>query len=109
MKKIYLDNFDCREDVEREFEVKLDDECEILLAIYTYGDYDGDAMVIGRRGETLFMMEASHCSCYGLEGQWNEDETSLATLKYMLENGKIFHRFGVTQEVTNIIHRLGGE
>lgn len=109
MENIYLDEFTCRADVEREFDVKLDDECEILLAIYTYGDYCGDAMVIGRRGKTLFMMEAYHCSCYGLEGQWREDETSLKTLKYMLENGNIFHNFGVVQEITNLINRLGGE
>ena len=109
MENIYFDNFTCREDVEREFDVKLGDDCEILLAVYTYGDYCGDALVIGRRGKTLFMVTSGHCSCYGLEGSWQEDETSLAALKYMLEKGTIFSYYSITEPLTTLIQRLGDE
>lgn len=88
---IYYGDFDDRQDLERYFDVKLDDNIEILFADYETGDYDGHAIVICRRESNLFMIEAWHCSCYGLEGQWREEEIKLETLKYMFDNGKIFH------------------
>jgi len=104
---VYFDNFTCLADVEREFEVKLGEEYEILLAVYTYGDYCGDALVIGKRGGTLFMVTAGHCSCYGLEGSWREDETSLEALKHMLEHGTVFSFLDMNGEVAKLLHRLG--
>lgn len=55
---------------------------EILVALYSYADYSGNAIVIGRdeAGE-LFEVHGSHCSCYGLEGQWEPEPTSFAALQ----------------------------
>lgn len=47
---------------------------EVLFADYTYEDYTGDSTVIYRNGDRYFMVSGSHCSCYGLEGQWEPEE-----------------------------------
>jgi len=54
---------------------------EIIVAWYAYGFYEGKAFVLFRRGGTLYEVNAWHCSCYELEGQWNPEETSVAALK----------------------------
>jgi len=47
-------------------------EDEIVWASYDGGSYDGSATVIYKRyGDNLFEVHGSHCSCYGLEGQWD--------------------------------------
>lgn len=33
------------------------------------------------------MVRPPHCSCYGLEDQWEPEETTLEALKHRLENG----------------------
>lgn len=43
---------------------------EVFFASYDYQDYDGHALVVFRRDRELYMVEGSHCSCLGLEGQW---------------------------------------
>ena len=34
-------------------------------------------------------MNGSHCSCYGLEGQWEPEETDLEAIRHRLLNGKL--------------------
>jgi hypothetical protein len=55
---------------------------EILLASYTYENYSGSAYVLYRnlRNNELYEVCGSHCSCYGLEEQW---EPELVTLEYL--------------------------
>ena len=64
-------------------------ESEVLLASYRTGSYDGEAFVLFSRGGKLFEVNASHCSCYGLEGQWEPEETSVAALMSRMENGDL--------------------
>lgn len=52
----------------------------VLFASYGGGSYEGDALVIFERAGQLFEVSGSHCSCYGLEGQWNPSETDRAAL-----------------------------
>lgn len=52
---------------------------EVLWADYTYEDYSGYALVIYRQGDKVFEVAGSHCSCYGLEGQWEPEEYDIAT------------------------------
>lgn len=54
---------------------------DVLLAAYGYKDYEGAALVIVQRGGEVYEVHGSHCSCYGLEGQWEEEATSWAALK----------------------------
>jgi len=57
---------------------------EIILASYTYEDYSGDAFVLFRKDGQLFEVNGDHCSCYGLEGQWEPEETSVEALRHRL-------------------------
>jgi hypothetical protein len=51
-------------------------EEEVLFASYGGGCYDGFAIVLFQRDGKLYTSEGSHCSCYGLEGQWEMIETT---------------------------------
>lgn len=62
---------------------------EVLLASYTYEDYSGDAFVLFRKGDKLYEVNGGHCSCYGLEGQWDPEETTVEALRHRLEKGDL--------------------
>jgi hypothetical protein len=53
---------------------------EVLFACYTYEDYSGFATVIFKRDGKLFEVSGSHCSCFGLEGQWLPQPVTWAAL-----------------------------
>ncbi len=55
--------------------LKLPSNLTLLYADYTYEDYSGDAYVLGydKQKKQFFEVHGSHCSCYGLEGQWDEE------------------------------------
>lgn len=80
--KNYIGEFSSKEDVLRNFNV---DESaleggEILMAWYGYGSYDGEAFVLVRKDGKFFEVYGSHCSCYGLEDQWELEETNITAL-----------------------------
>lgn len=52
---------------------------EVLWADYEIDGYEGSALVIYRQGNKVFEVSGSHCSCYGLEGQWEPEEYDIAT------------------------------
>lgn len=87
--QVFAGNFDCVEDVKGAFEVKDDalDDAFILLAWYGYGDYDGSAFVLFERDGKLYEVNGGHCSCNGLEGQWDPEETSASELVHRIKNG----------------------
>lgn len=62
---------------------------EILLACYNNAGYEADAFVLYREGGLLFEVNGSHCSCYGLEGQWEPEETSVNALLHRLDKGSL--------------------
>ena len=49
---------------------------DVLWASYEYEDYSGSAWVILEDGGKLYEVHGSHCSCNGLEGQWDPEATS---------------------------------
>lgn len=53
---------------------------DILFAAYEGAAYEGAAFVIFRCDGKLYEVHGSHCSCYGLEGQWYEEETTVEAL-----------------------------
>lgn len=65
------------------------DGVTILLASYESGEWEGRAFVLFERDGKLYEVNASHCSCYGLEGQWDPEETSTAELRYRMEHGNL--------------------
>jgi len=87
---MYLTNFKSKEDIENEYNTKLSDDIEILLAWYGYGDYCGSSFVLYRQNGKLYEVNGNHCSCNGLEGQWEAEETSIETLEKVLDEGTKF-------------------
>jgi hypothetical protein len=76
-----------REWIKQEFEITDTDlgNAEILFAHYETGNYEGQAIVLFKDDEKYFVVEGSHCSCYGLEGQWHPIETTEEALKLEIE------------------------
>ena len=56
-------------------EAELDD-CEILYANYSLGYYEGSALIVFQKEGKLYEVNGSHCSCFGLEGMWEPEETT---------------------------------
>lgn len=82
--KVYFDLFENKEDVVREFQINSEqlEGVEILYACYSYEDYSGDTHVIFRKDGKLYEVNGGHCSCNGLEGQWEPEETTVAALLF---------------------------
>ncbi len=76
VRPIYAENFSNREDVFGSFARPDDSDIQILYANYYTPEYEGYASVVYYRESTGKYYEAygSHCSCFGLEGQWDRDE-----------------------------------
>ena len=96
---MFLDDFNCVEDVGREFELsdqELSDlyRAKIIIAWYTYECYEGEAYVLYELDGVLYEVEGYHCSCYGLEGQWNPTETNVETVKHISEKGTRYNGEG---------------
>ncbi len=60
---------------------------EILYAEYECEYYEGWADVIYRNGDKFYWARGSHCSCYGLEGQWDPEEYSAELFVAVWERG----------------------
>jgi hypothetical protein len=82
----YFGDFADKADIACKFEVELPDDIEILFAVYGSYSYDGYAYVVFKQDNVLYSVYGSHCSCYGLEGQWAPDTTTLAEMRTLLQN-----------------------
>jgi len=73
-------------EVEKGFE-----HVDVLLASYSYENYSGDAFVLFRdtRDGKLYEVHGGHCSCYGLEGQWDPEICDVESLKHRLKEGSL--------------------
>ena len=76
VKPIYKGDFEKREDVFDNFAKAEDPDIEILYTEYDTPPYEGYASVLYYRKSTkkYYEVYGSHCSCYGLEEQWDRDE-----------------------------------
>ncbi len=83
---VYLNDWSSKEGLEQDFKTNLDG-VNILFASYSYENYSGDAFVLFEKDGKLYEVNGSHCSCYGLEGQWAPEETNVQALKYRLYEG----------------------
>ena len=89
--EVYEGAFDSWADVCREFEEVIDLPDEVLLAVYESELYEGYADVIYRQADRYYWVSGSHCSCYGLEGQWDPEEYSAELLVAALRRGEHFY------------------
>lgn len=82
---IFLHIFENKEGVKSNFDIK--ENHNILFASYGEDNYSGDAWVLFEENGKLFEVNGSHCSCYGLEGQWEAEEVVLPELENRLTKG----------------------
>jgi hypothetical protein len=88
---MFLNNWSDVEGMKSDFQIG-DAELEgveILLASYGTPSYEGYAFVLFRKDGLLFEVNGSHCSCYGLEGQWEPEETTVESLRHRLLSGTL--------------------
>jgi hypothetical protein len=92
---MYYGWFDGQDDVTGNFNIGAEalQDCEVLFAAYD-GDYDGEALVVFRRDGMLYEVNGGHCSCYGLEDQWEPEETSIEALRHRVKQGTLGYQLG---------------
>lgn len=105
----YLTEFENRGDVEKEYKCKIPEDCEILLAWYGYGSYCGDSFVLYRQSGKLYEVNGSHCSCYGLEGQWDPEETTVAALRMRKIDPDCGEWDKAQKQLTEVLDRIESE
>jgi len=75
---IYHELFTCKQDIAGQFSIDVEvlADKQIIYAFYEYEDYSGSATVFfyNNLNDTFYEVHGGHCSCYGLEGQWDEEE-----------------------------------
>lgn len=65
-------------------------DINIILASYAYiEDGWGNAFVLFLQHGKLWEVNASHCSCYGLEGQWEPEEADIQELRHRIHKGRL--------------------
>lgn len=97
-KGIFFGDFSNKESVATAFCEELADNVNILFAWYEYVDYSGSAEVIFEQDGVLYEVSGSHCSCYGLEGQWEPQTLELKEIQHRLTKGT-FGEYGGFKEV----------
>jgi len=83
------------------------DGAQVLVAAYSYESYSGDAYVLFRRDGKLFEVRGGHCSCHGLEGQWEPEETTPETILHWLGKGIFDQEPGFTDAVRAALQQGG--
>lgn len=62
-------------------------EPRYVFAVYDTPPYEGSAEIIySDDGKKFFMASGSHCSCFGLEGQWQPIEMPLEGIDKILSS-----------------------
>jgi hypothetical protein len=81
------------------------DPDEVLYANYDCPPYEGYALVMWRKGRKYYILQGSHCSCYGLgETGWSPEEfKSKKDFKAFLEKAPYYH---FDDDVKELLKRL---
>ena len=90
-KELFLDLFaDGKSVIADEFHISLEqlENKHFVYSYYSYESYSGDAYLLFIENDKLYEVDAGHCSCYGLEGQFNPEEVVIEVLYDRLENKK---------------------
>lgn len=106
----YFGDFTCKMDIISGFNLKdseLNDDTCVLLAAYGNDYYEGSAFVLFIKDEKMYEVHGSHCSCYGLEDQWEPEETTFEALEHRIEKGYLFlygHEGEVKEKMRELIN-----
>jgi hypothetical protein len=92
MTDIYQGDFENWKSVQEKFATDFAEPAKVLFAGYFYESYEGDADVAWLDGHgNVGYVSGGHCSCYGLEGQFDPEFYSPETARDMIErNGYTF-------------------
>lgn len=100
----YEDRFCDWEDIQHEFRMDEPKPDEVIYASYTYENYSGSAIVIYRRGEKFYVNQGGHCSCNGLEGQWDPTEyESLELFRACVVKGYWYNKEEILATIPDIL------
>ncbi len=80
-----------KEDIESYFQIgeKELENANILFAFYDRENHEGRAYVLFEKNGELYEVYGSHCSCRGLEGQWEPEKSSVEAVRHFLSVGAI--------------------
>jgi len=87
----YFGNWSSQEDMAKDFSndygqpLHVAMVADVVFAAYDIDGYEGDALVVYRDGTSLYEVHGSHCSCYGLEGQWEPEAVERDALLKRIE------------------------
>lgn len=86
-----IHGFDDLDNICKEFRIERSelDEYEVLFAQYGIDGWEGTSILFLTKEGKLFINDASHCSCYGLEGQFDPSETTKEAMMLQLTRGRI--------------------
>lgn len=82
---------------------------DVLFAFYSYENYSGYAFVLFQRGDDVFEVNGSHCSCNGLEGQWDPKPTTWAALSMRKMVSGQSEYYGMDEEALAALRALVAE
>lgn len=100
----YFGIFSNDKDVFTEFDTDYDRDINILIAYYGDESYEGNAYVLFMKGSKLYEVCAGHCSCFGLEGQWDPEETSWDVIDTYVDEGSLPYMWGLEgSEIAGIL------
>ena len=76
-----------------EYEAKSDvlNDLKIVIGYESVGSWGCDSssfFLLKDKDEKLYEVHGSHCSCYGFEGQFDLEETSIEVLKFRVNESK---------------------
>lgn len=82
MENVYCGDWECLEDMLNDFHIPKEvvEGYEVLYGWYEYADYSGSAFVLLQKDGKLYEVNGGHCSCFGLEDQFDLEETSVEAL-----------------------------
>jgi len=80
----------------------------VHIAWYGYGSYEGSSFVLYTNADgQLKEVNGSHCSCFGLEGQWRPEDTTWEAIARLVEKGtKFCSEYGENNDADAEILRL---
>jgi len=94
------------------FETERPVDIELLIAYESVGSWgcDSSNWFLFRKNGKLYENHGSHCSCYGFEGQWKPEETTIEYLKsdkfYVSTGGYDKDEEGNKQKVKDYLQQL---
>lgn len=90
---IYEGLFENWKDVGEQFETELPLDVLPLFAAYDQEGYEGSAVVLYVHNNELKFVYGGHCSCYGLEGQWEPETIEWECAEEFLEKTYYLDRY----------------